>query len=352
MNHKARHFIFGFVFACQLAFGDTRCGGEGPKPFVDVTAEFQHHWQLVKTPGNVKDFLVWENQNALLYRDSSDRLQTTSLITNDTQFLTWMTTPLARLVDPSERYILGFRHGWGFFDTAQPGAWISFSQEPLEPLFWYGAHFYGLKSTINRKGEQNLLIYRYRAGTQLARVVCEYTMPAGNHFRVANGHADPYAYFYQVENTPRGKYLILFRLNVFDCALGWEASYVYPIEGEIEDVFRFVNIDSAAIVINHPTKKLLWDTPRRCQYYDLENMKPIIFTDKQPVLATWSQQKGLNLFYLDAGKKARILGGLPMTHLTPSDLWLTSNGKRLFVASEMERGRKVIEVFLPAFPRR
>ena len=143
-----------------------RCaGGSGPKPFQDVSSTLISGATLLKTPGGVEDFVVWENKNKVIYRSQHNQLNAIALPSQRVTRLTTMGLPLSRIVDEDERFLLSASGNW-VFDADYGPRWIQFGAgpRPIEHLFWNRGTLYSYDLELADSKMKELRIYRYRAG--------------------------------------------------------------------------------------------------------------------------------------------------------------------------------------------
>jgi len=342
-----QHCLFTIAFFGALipvnGFASTRCGGgdSGPKPLADISHTFDAQVAGIPTEGSVEQFLFSEKDNAIIYRNEFNEISKTVNFTSSTK-LTQSGTPLSRLSGYGGRYLAAEAAPWVF--DRKYSRWHNYKLDarPFRHLFFDNHSLYSMSSRIDAKNNQIFTVFRYDVGTAEAKPVGNSLIsPPGQHLTMAEGHGYPYVYFYRVEQFPTTKRISFYRLDLRTFLfLSPLSEYTRDITGPVKKAHIFSGMGAFAVEVDHPTQNLLWDH-KGCRYFNSEGT-PLVLNYNQPVVATWSDFKGLSLIYLDKEAQAHIspapIYGHSMRGLLQEDVWLANDGKRLFLAPRFDWG--------------
>jgi hypothetical protein len=325
-------------------------GGPGPM-FEDISAKLVAGVHNVPTAGQAEDFVYQEKRNALVYRNTAGELWATPLESEHPEFLSKMEMPMSRLEEPTENYVVSDGQTW-LYDIAQSG-WTHFTGPtgPVQHLFWSipdkllpASRLFSLGAQVHaQKDRVGYRLYSYLPG-QAGANACDFTAPTA--YRLVKGHTQPYVVLFKEEPLRGGGRKVTFRRYTTSCEQWGDEQVVrlpkMPNGIDLEEAYFFSGMQAVALKFNHPRKNLAWvrwnlDGREVCQVYSIHNTRPVFLNDAEPVLATWSARGGINLYYLEKEKRASVLPELPLAGLDPRTLWLTRDGKKLFI-SPGERG--------------
>lgn len=322
-----------------------RCGGEGPKPFIDITGQFKYKAKVLDAHGGVSEFLLWERKNQVVYRNRFGEVRAAHLAEENSShpLLTKSFQPISPTVDENERRILGDEEGWLF--RLEEHSWKKFNGvRPLNHVFWNRGTLYSV-STQPGYSKNRFEIFRFRDRTQNNALVCSFTGDAGEKVLLAEGHTFPKVFFYSTSALINGRQdLRVYSMDVRTCRV--DSTLYENVLGPVENVYRFEARNALMVEVNHPRENLLWADETGCRYFDVDNLQPVVLNYDRPTIATWSPLSGLNLFYLDKTQKASLVSTLPIEALRPRDLRLSRNGSTLFMAPLFagETNRWLLEV--------
>jgi hypothetical protein len=339
-------------------------GDGGPSPFVDISGSLVESIRPIRTGGPVEDFLHLKRRDELLSRGVDGDIRKTPLSTNEPRRISHTDMPLSRIVHPRERYLATEGSTW-LLDLVT-GSWKHFEGPagPLEHLFWYAppgereASLFSLGAAIRPSPE--LLSYRlYQLDPRGSRV-SSCSIDLSSQFRVVKGMTQPYVVFFKDEPLGREGRQITFRLyytrGVGACPLAQEGTLRLPdvaFDISLEGAYYFSKLHAAALKFDNARKNLVWvnwgELKSRhdgCQFYQVESSSPVFLSEKEPVMASWSSRGGVQLYYLEKKKTARVLSSIPFEEGDSRSLWLTEDGRKLFAAISGRSGRKVIELSL------
>lgn len=341
--------LFASVFPLRQAWGRTRCGGgsEGPKPFQDISSQLIPGAQLIKTDGGLAEFTLVEGQDTVLYRDLNQTLNRISLPEKETIGLGPIPGPLSPLIDRLGLFPMTETHS--ILDP-RSGKWVPFEAEiaGAEPLYWHEDELTLVSEKDSAGGEQAFQMYRYLPYENQGVLSCVFSA-VGMGLKVAHGNEFPFLYLYGSTPGAQGPALVIYKLDVRNCSVVLEFDFNDPLTGPVRDVFRFENRDGYAVLVDHPTKNLLWETNTSgCRYFDMQGLYPFVGNYAEPIVATWSQSEGVGVFNLETEKKAVLLKGLPVSEITPRDFRMTSDGAQVFLSPQMkgETSRSLLQIQL------
>jgi len=335
MNRYLHQLIIIFVLSSVVVQAlPLRCGGEGPKPFNDISPKFDHHVQILKTAGEVKEFVFWERHNAVVFRNIANELRALPLTNNSTgtyqPILSLLGQPLANIVEPSEQFLLTQGTGWVFDEKAQPYPWIHFSKETnLQHQFWHRNKIFSVREITNSKDFAYELV-SYKVGDKKIEGNCIIGGGAQGRMSLAKGSAFPYVTFYSSRPGAKGTDIFFHELDVRNCKV--KEQILQNVMGPIRDVHVFSEQSAYAIQVDHPTENLLWFTPDGCHYHDVGHGELLVPNYHKPILATMSANRSFELFFLNSEMKATILKNYPISHLGPNDIHLSDKNGKLFLA--------------------
>jgi hypothetical protein len=336
----------GFLGLALLSRSDVqaRCygGGEpGPKPLHEITGPTSGDIQYFKTETGLKDFVLLEGLDRIVYRGDDQQIRQMGLHSKESLPVAKSGLALSRVVNGNFPYLLTEGASW-FLDVAKP-MWINFA-EASKPslgryhhLFWRDNLLYTLDLEASAGGSyKNLQSYTYIAGAANAAPSCAPLMvPAAWH--LGEGHTFPYAVFYQALPTPGGYDLTVFYFDVRSCRVTYRYHLKDPVVGPVKNVVRYQNLDAIAVSVDHPTRTLLWEIQNHyCSYYDLAGETPLFIDNRHPVIATFSPERGMRVIHLTREIDMPVLKGPSVSALRSNDLWLTNDGKSLFASPQLQ----------------
>ncbi len=328
-----------------------RCGGVGPNPFNDISGILKYNVETVDAVGGVKEFLYQESSNALIYRNANREIRGVRSDSagnfSQAQFFSTSIYPMSRVVDPKERFVLTEGQGW-LLDT-NSSDWFEFNPNAgMQHLFWNRNKLFSYQFVPAASGDQRWDFYSYRVGDNGSKYQCSIQSTAKVPLTMAHGHTYPLVFFFNEVNAPGSdRQVVIYPFDITNCTAQTPVAYS-NVRGPVKDVYRFDSIDSTAVVVDNKDQNLLWATPKGCGYYDIKGLTPIVPNYNQPAIATFSQQDGVTLFFLNTEKRATVLKGFPINDLKEGDLWLSDSGRKLFMSPlfDGERSRWLLDLKL------
>jgi hypothetical protein len=354
-----------------------RGGGGGPVPLFDISHKFTQGHSKIETVGSVSEYLYWESRNTLVYRNPHNELYLKPL-KSDSNFLTYLYSPISRLIDPREKYLM-VAQDTKYLDISEPHLmWHSYSTKyPVSRhLFWGNENgrdvLYSL-SNLYRPKEciQTLIIYRYGTGEHKPSS-CSLKATAEEQFFIGEGHSYPYAILYKTTPDKKGgTNLFLYSVDVrralengsdeglpkcvltplFPPSVGSSIS----VPGNVKAVYHLPNqngilqpFSSFAIKTDDPTENLLWlyrktgISALRCESFNFNGREAFVLNTNRSIITTWAPEEGAKIVLPELKEEAQIFRGLSATNLSEDDFWLANNGN-LFVSTtdEINSGKKL-----------
>ncbi len=331
-----------------------RCGGEGPKPMMDVTNGFNAGTRIIPTRGGIQDFVFWNKKNTLVYRDKSSRVIEQPLEGCGGGPISTSTVPLARIVDEDERYLLTEHDSW-FLDTEKTNRWIHYENpsSAVEHLFWSGDSLFSISNFFTSTAPQTLRLIHYRAGESSANVICpNLKLRVEDGLHVGMGNVYPNVFMHRTRTLEEGTELSVYKLDLRTCGMEALGTYTHLLPGHVETVYWFESLGAIAVKIDHPTMNLMWDAgPNGCRFFDIGKERPMVLNYNHPMLASWKAKEGMTLYYLNSEKRASIPLAGAIRELAPEDVILANDGQRLFAAPRLADSSKILlEMKLPPNP--
>ena len=322
---------------------DARCGGDGPKPFLESpSGEFP---TTIPTRASVEQFNYLEKTDSVVYRDERNGLRIANAAGD---FSTGHTAPpLDRVTDPMERVLLAQGVGH-LFDLAQPKyGWVEFYGETMHHIFWQHDNLYSVASHRGLLGRKFIDVYQLPRNSYKAKATCTFQVGLNETLYLAQGHNYPNIYFYEVDQRDSRHFLRFITYDVEQCAFKPELSFKEAFTSPIQAVYHFDNLNSTAVKVDHPTENLFWQTGPDCRYFNIGNQQPIFPDSKRPYLFTWANSK-LMLYSLNGQRKTELLSNFPMPieNIRTRDIWLNSQGTELLVAAKIQgqTQRKILKL--------
>lgn len=333
------------VFLSAIALGKP-CGSDGPIPFLNMTGSITLPVKSISSVGPIQEFTFWEKHDALVYRNQANELRISYFGSGSDIALSRLTSPLSRLVDEANRYLVTDGSAY-FLDAKAGGSWTHFAKGDPEKLFWHKDDLYLLKWVTPILGANHFEVGRYTAGEKSAKAVCNYTPPNNVKLKLAAGHRYPDAFLYQEIPLPGGtKSLAFYRLNATTCDIQNIGLPTEPIEGTVLEVHRFEKMDAFAVRIDHPTKNFRWATSSRCDYLELSSAEAMIPNHDRPLLVTWDKGVGLTLYNVETLKKAEAFRSIGIGDVIARDLWIPNRESDLLMSPKLEltQTRRMMQV--------
>lgn len=333
----------GLTFGAHRAFAapDSRCGGDGPSPFFDISIGLPKVLPLTLN-GPIADFT--QNGDTLNYRNERNQIFTHSLSNKKHEYLGNSQVPLSSVPDQENGAIL--LQGAAHFYLNR--LWQSFytSADQIEHLFWERDALYMLDMKPGTvKYSQELRISRFLLGMTFARNMCRALVPVGETYLLGKGAAFPIVPFYRVRPIGNKTELAIFEMDVRNCNVTHYGTYL-PFDAKILSVHRFSANGSYATHTTHPTKNLLWDYHSGCEYYNVGNEPLLVPNYSRPIVAKWNAANGLELMNLTTRSRASYDAPTMAATLRPRDISLGDRGSRLLIAPDslQTNGRFLFEI--------
>ena len=342
-----RATVLTFIVALNLSIAGTqnRCGGDGsgPKPLADITTTFQSEIKGIPTQGSPEEFLFSEKDNSVIYRNEFAEIMQTMHFQSSVK-LTESGKPLSRLIGGKGRYLAAEAAPWVY--DRKLHRWYNYSLDarPFRHIFFNGDALYSISSRVDVGGNQIYQVFKYSIGDTKAVPVCKaLIMKPGEHVTLAEGHLHPNVYFYRTFDDAEGKKIRFYTLNLGAlCDFLSIEEYTREIAGPVKRAHIFSGMKSAfAVEVDHPEKNLLWDY-KGCRYFHTEG-RPLILNDSYPMIATWSEEKGMSLVYLEKESQAHLPPmptGYTVRGLYQEDISMADDGVRLFLAPRFDWGAR------------
>jgi hypothetical protein len=335
--------VSGAVDAHERPFGP----GDGPNPLIDIGVDPEV--RVVQAPGGVEDFVVWEKSKRLFYRDESDELTSIDLRSGDIDDFASMERPISRVVDPSESVVVESGMGRVFRALQRVWHWfIHVKQMPMRHLFWNGNKLYSIGQVATESGAE-FHLFSYDRDDEYAQEICHpFQLTTGEEseqLKVAEGSSFPDVYIYKSQyiDVNAGYTLWLRHYNLSDCTLSNWYIYRKDLPGAARAVFWFKPLDAFAVSLDDPKLNLLWQSPQGHYYFHLDSTAvPVLPNPGQPVLALFDVGQGIRLIYPAEAKRKVIYGTGSFGTLNESTLWLTADGKRLYIAPIALAGHRAL----------
>jgi hypothetical protein len=358
---SAAVLVFSLCIATTVsASGDedaSACkGGDGGVPFMELHGAGPGAASLVRTQGMISDFLVWERRNTLVYRNGEQQLRLLNMTNQSDRLLTKVSTPLSRVVDSQERFIVS--ENPSVIDTWMNPLAVTVIKtiDPIKKLLFWGENTLFGAFSHRQNFYQRLAFFNYSAGASHA-YSCLVPIQGDGLFQLAEGHVYPYAFLFKQKQTPEGVQLSLYQVHLQAqrgdnlCHLKYLKTYKNKLPAPVKMVYQFARMNAFAVSLDHPTKNLLWDYGKQCTYYDLENRTPYFLNFQRPYIFTWDQE-GISVLSPVTGMQTHVLKEWAQNEVTAKDLWLNSDGKTLFAAVKPvgESARVMVKTRLDVLP--
>lgn len=341
----------------SFAAASVRCGagGEGPKPFNDITKNLDFKIRAIDTPGTIDQFLIWEKKQALVYRDTAGEIKGLYLrpqVGKPKEFpINKIAQPLSRVVDAQERFLTSLGDRIWTLDTFGSIWMAAVEKKDVQPLFWANRNgqdvLISQAHRTNESGEEVYEFYASKSGEFQKYPHCSFVQPKPYPFTPARGAMAPNVYFYSTEMIDGRRFLNIHSFNTLNCK--FEKGLVFEgVRYPVKEVMWFQNLSAFAAKLDHAEENLLWWSPKGCNYFNVGRNETFVPNFQQPVMVTWSQTQTLNVIYPDTAQVVRTLENLPITSLNENDLWLTADAKKLYMRTmlEAESNRWLLEMDL------
>lgn len=345
--------LLGCAAAQALPAVVERCwGGDGPHPLIDM-GSLAPKVRSVRTRGSVKEFVVWEKKNAVVFRNDSNQVFVNYLASGSLQFQGQSNLPLAKLASAQESGLVAHGLGWVW-------DWITGKWKPFGPigsvfshLYWQGETLYTMADPLvstNRGYE----FYRYGEGDTGKKPFCSLKSVAlggSESYGLVHGSEYPNVYLHSTRTLARNySVLTIAQVDLQRCEVVREFDYsAYPLKASVKDVYRYEAEDTVGVWLDSPNENLLWDTGGAlCKYYDVPADSLVPLQSRSPLLAVWAKQDGLSLLSIkgERAHRAKLVNVLPVEELAMTDFWLTSDGTKLYFSPSFHQGeeRPILEM--------
>ncbi len=335
--------LLGATLLIPAAVLGKPCGSDGPIPFINMTGAITLPVKSIQSVGAVQEFAYWETQDALVYRNDKNMLRVSYFGSGADTPLAKLPFPLSKLVDPTERF-LTTDIGSYFFNASTAGPLIKYSSSrDATKLYWQGSTLHLIEYQTPFLGYPYFEVSTYYAGDKSAKSQCTYQPPAGTKLFLADGHAYPDVYFYQVVPLAANQKVIAFyKMNVHTCALSVMGLPTEPILGNITGVHRFPTVDAFAVRTDDRVKNLRWEMSGRCEYLAIGREEIMIPNHDRPLAVTWTPNQGLSLYNLETKIKADAFRGgrglgFDIGDIVSEDLWIPRHASDLLLSPELEK---------------
>jgi len=320
------------------------CGSDGPIPFINMTGSITLPVKSIQSVGAVQEFAYWESQDALVYRNDKNMLRVSYFGSGVDTPLAKLAFPLSKLVDPTERFLTTDDASY-FFNASTAGPLIKYAGSRPAPtkLYWQGSTLYLVEYQTPFLGYPYFEVSTYYAGDKSAKQQCTYQPPSGTKLFLADGHAYPDVYLYQVVPLAANQKVIAFyKMNVHTCGLTPMGLPTEPILGNITEVHRFPTVDAFAVRTDDSVKNFRWEMGGRCEYLAIGQEEVMIPNHDRPLAVTWTSNQGLALYNLETKIKADAFRGgcglgIDIGEISAEDLWVPRHASDLLLSPELEK---------------
>lgn len=262
--------ISGILFAVSLsASADMRCGGDGPRPLIDITPEVPIATSEIQVKGDIQQAIFLDQRNIALYRNRQGELRAYGLSSGFDHRLGLLSAPFSKLLDPNQENVLVENAAflWRYPFSTQ---WDNFSQKALTHGFWKHGTLYSVEPTPPMGNPATFRVMRYTVATRKFTQQCSFDVSSIPDIKLAEGHTYPY-FFFHASNARSSSVsrLVVWKYDVERCQA---QAMVFPdaLKGSPQKVARFENLRSTLVRTNDRKASLLWRTSSTCEYIDTE----------------------------------------------------------------------------------
>lgn len=353
---KINFFTWAFFFSFSASFlvADIECkgGGESGTPFNNITKLFQSETKVIKTNKLVKDFIVRERINELVYRDEGDLVWQASAASHVS--VAPMCHSFSRVEDPTNELVLAKGNPWSLNTKSKTWVKVGDVADRGEDLFWQGKRLFSLESQDLSKSIVRYAIHQLEGRTQ--HLSCSLDLPANTELHAATGHTYPHLFMYTTENLPEGVRVRRFALRLEKkpglfgearCHPSSVMEYKDLMPGKVKALHHFGQLENPAtnawlMELEHPSKKMLWSTHTECTYFNAPQGKILLPNPHVPVILMPKVDGGLTLFYPAHEKSVDLLEKTLVSDLTQENLWITESKKDLYVAARPQNEKAAV----------
>ncbi len=306
------------LFAAHCTGGS----GGGGTPFIKIDP--LSSVQFLGSEGVITDFAISPHSETLFYRSSDGSFASPK--GGLTQRLPKSQFPFARVMDDEERFLFTTEQLF-FLDLLWPHHYQSVPSitENFRLIFAKEGAFYG----VEEKGDSFEIFSISPPFNNIERLGSVYSVD-GFQPKLGRGHRFPSIMFFYTKDQGQHHNAWLLEMNVqtgeqiitrFE---GEEPDDLIDFAGPVKSVLRFPETGSTGFIVDHPVRNFAWwelGTP--CRSYSVG--KALFPNDALPVLASWDEKVGLEIFNFDTPSKTRAVFSkeLPIVAEKEEDLWIT-----------------------------
>jgi len=344
-----------------------RClGSDGGTPFSNVTADVSTKQTILKSSGLVRDFVIHEGLNQLVYRNVRNQVRLIHLDNLHEHFVNYLNGKLSQIIEGARGRILSASSSH-YLDTAESFAWrgYSYGSKVAKQLFSENGNIFSVEDIRHQKvGLLKSSKYFFTFATfeqgKAGRRICHIPPGYGTNLTLAQGNLFPYLHFYTIKKGVIEDKVVVYRMAVNRAGSGG----VCPIEEVTEypaaqlgtiKAFYYMNVegvDAFAFHLSDPRRNLFLDKPGECAYYNFNGRTPIFISPKHGVFASWKNGEGLSLHNLKDKTEVRLFQKISQNEISSENLWLSEDGKTLFSAlstTHDQGGRLIVKTDLRNF---
>lgn len=358
MKRSTALYLIFFCFSLHLASFGTESvvcrGGDGPHPFLNITSQFSSYLTPVATQSSVRDFLYWQDKQAVVYSNDRGEVLEKQLMTGKERYIADLDERMSRVTDPGESMILT-DHSW-YIDSTKAGAsWHKFNDtQYVKHLYWHrqGTPFsptlYSISDAVQTSGIQKINLLSYRVGHSDPSD-CALPVEPGEVYRVGEGHYYPYVFLYKVRNEGGVSTVSLYEMQVTDIVMGGYRCDIHFVKtlsealpGRVTKVYQFS--DRKTFLATYETdsgNEIYWESPTKRLICEYGEAIPMVPNPRVPAVFSWQSSKGIKLLLPAQEAEATILPNLSPCSMKKEDFWLTDNGERLIVRANQFAERRL-----------
>jgi len=313
------------------------------------------------TIGNVKEFLIWETKNTIIYRTDKNEVIGRDLVYPTSTNYGHMGGSLLRIMDPNERRVLDRQNR--VYDTVHgESSAIDASCAYSQPIDWRGDSIYSATTSYDTR-KRIFTFSKYDLQSKQSSTICSLSTREEDNYQLASGHKVPQVVLYSTQNLALGTFVSLAKVDLNQCKITSVYSYAQnPMKGRIRKVTYSQEADTAQIEFEGPNgNQILLDQGGLCSVIDSENQN-IVSVNQNPYFPAWltwnhAANPTLIMSVQQQIYSLKILEGFPIESLLESDIWMTQSIDSLFLSPKLVgRNRKwvyqiPISNFLKQTPR-
>ena len=327
---------------------ELRClGSDGGTPFINVSESVSTKQQVLHTRGQVKEFILHEDLNQIVYRNQVNQVHILNLSDSSDRFINYSNAKLSKITEKKRGRVLTSESTY-YLDTANDSFWRFFAgpHAVKEHLFTQKGNIYSLEhywqeaGNLLTNGKHHFSFLTLESENSYRR----YCVAPGNigvNLKWAKGNLYPYVYFTAVKpGLVVEDRVMVYRMAIDKigggrpCPIEEVTYYPYSKVGEVKSFYHFNvdGVDAFAFHLTDPKRNLFWDKPGECAYYNFKGKTPIFISPNHPVFATWRNGEGLGIHNLGDKTEMTLFKQLKQPSVGSESIWLSDNGKTIYSA--------------------